>query len=832
MPIHNSENNLADTEKSTRTETVIPERSRASQVVISTKELKNDLEMYEILAVLGHGAAGIVYKAVHKKLGRQVAIKMLKPEYFRNPVILDNFRKEAQIISRIKHGNVASVYDFMEVNGHYYLVMEMVPGSPLSSFCKKESLSEKEILRIMLGLLEGIRYSHNKNILHLDLKPSNILLNDYGEPVIVDFGISRFKAPETGEDEQTPVFGTPYYMAPEQYLRRPDLIDYRTDIYSIGVVFYQLLSGRLPFKGKDFQDIRNKVLLEEPTRLTALNPDISPVLEAIVFKMMRKNAPQRYADAQSVIDDIKRYQSGEPVKAHKYRMVFLVWNWILRNRAVSALSFLVLIVGITFLFYFSYKKRQETPQWKKIYTENFNQDFSEQWRGYRDILKGYLTPIEGGNFEKFFCNRIKVASFKKDLDLTLTSARTFDENIRMQFKWTVNPGPESRFGFFVNAVLSKNELGYIVYFHNDQVSLIRDNISNTPLWSGEYSFESDKIYDLMIEVMDGKVMLHINGEPIFEFQDFITWFSKKEYRVGFFAQSVDIEIDDIKISQLNTALLITPLDIGNRFFQIERFKESVEEYSRVITKYPDHKIAMEAYYLRGLAYSRLGEYIKAIRDFDHLLSRTLSNSLRGKSFYQKGVCLLKQEIWDEAFRNFNAAIKVYDIPSLRSNIVDTIVSTANERLKNPSPDNVADAEKILEYLLSLDVPSRITFVEIPKQIVRYYFADGRYEKAVKTLDFMIHYYSYRKDLLAFALWKKGRAYLELSEMPEQPKKKVEAYQKKAIGCYKQVLLKCPEIKTYVQSSCEDIAKIYRAMGDFLLANEYLKGHIPASELNK
>ena len=237
------ENAFAKTERIDNTE-VGKAKAHLSQQTIRTKDLRVDLEMYEIRRVLGNGSTGIVYNAVHKKLGRQVAIKMLRPEYFKSPVILNNFRKEARLISRIKHENVASVYDFMEINSHYYLIMEMVEGTNLFKRCQEMNLTEEEILHIMLGLLEGIRFTHNKQILHLDLKPSNVIINDFGEPVIIDFGISRFKEPETAKEKNAPVFGTPYYMAPEQYTLSLDMVDYRADIYSLGVVLYQPLSGQ------------------------------------------------------------------------------------------------------------------------------------------------------------------------------------------------------------------------------------------------------------------------------------------------------------------------------------------------------------------------------------------------------------------------------------------------------------------------------------------------------------------------------------------------------------------------------------------------------------
>ena len=269
-----------------------------------------DLPMYEILSELGRGATGMVFEGVHKKLERHVAIKMIRPEYFQNTSILNSFRKEAQLISRVKHENIASLYDFIEVDGRYYIIMEKIGGMSLADMIKDWNISEKEILLIMLGILEGIRHSHNKGILHLDLKPSNIILNEYGDPVIVDFGMSHFSLAET-RIHSGKMTGTPYYMAPEQYAEHFDKISAKTDIYTLGVLFYQLLTRKLPFSGESFQEIRDKVLTCEAEKPSQFDPKLSPYLEAIVLKMMHKKPDSRYPDAQAVIYDIRHYIDGE-----------------------------------------------------------------------------------------------------------------------------------------------------------------------------------------------------------------------------------------------------------------------------------------------------------------------------------------------------------------------------------------------------------------------------------------------------------------------------------------------------------------------------------------
>jgi len=161
--MNNKTTNLLETEIATEANKKNTSRSLHKNH-FQIRDLKKDLSMYDIISVLGKGASGLVYEAEHKQLGRKVAVKVLHPEFFDNDFQLQNFRSEAQIISSLKHENILSVYDFMEVNGHFYLIMELVKGKSLSSIMIERDLSESEIISIIFGLLEGIRYTHNKKV--------------------------------------------------------------------------------------------------------------------------------------------------------------------------------------------------------------------------------------------------------------------------------------------------------------------------------------------------------------------------------------------------------------------------------------------------------------------------------------------------------------------------------------------------------------------------------------------------------------------------------------------------------------------------------------------
>jgi len=798
------------------------------------RDLKKDLSMYDIIAVLGKGASGIVYEAEHKQLGRKVAIKVLHPEFFDNDFQLQNFRSEAQIISSLKHENILSVYDFMEVGGHYYLIMELVEGKSLSSIMIERDLNESEIISIISGLLEGLRYTHNKNILHLDLKPSNIILTENNSPLIIDFGISRFKK-TTPQEQNIPLVGTPYYMSPEQYAQDLNLVDFKSDIYALGVIFYQLLTNTLPFKGSRIDIVRKKVLLGNYISISYLNPSVSKSLEAIVLKMMNRRVDLRYERAQAVIEDIRRYSSGRPVKALKYRFFALVGNWIFRNKAISILSLIMIISLLAFGTYFKYKQFQETPQWiENVFRDNFNTDFSSRWSGFEDVFSSNKKIIDIKKFNSFFGNRINVASFKKDLDLSISPNQVFSEDIKIKFKISINVSAQSRFGVFFNAPMGSEDdaknFGYLIYFEGSTVFLKKKDIHGAPLLMADYKFESDKIYSIEINVVDALISLFINNRKIFEFQDFIAQFSKKDYKIGCFSKKADVEIDDIKVSELRSPFYSLPLDIGNKFFQFGWIKKSIDEYSLVISKFPDHPIAFEAYYLRGLAHLSLGiknqelqEFGNAVKDFEYLIQNDIRKNIKGKAFYQKGVCSLYLGEDRKAFQSFDEAIKIHNISSLYSNIVSSIYSYTNKELRILTNNNIKEAERAFKYLLKIQHKADSFMIEFPKKIINYYFESNQLKKSILILNMLIKKYSHNASIKTFAIYKKGRAYTELARNVEDDISKRDQYYNSAIKCFQKVISNNNnKYLVYKKTSFNELSHIYRLKDDFKKATQIEK----------
>ncbi len=278
----------------------------------------------EVLECLGRGGMGAVYKARQPKLNRLVALKVLAPEKGADPRFAERFSREAQALARLSHPNIVTVHDFGEADGLYYLLMEYVDGVTLRQLLQARKMAPEEALKIVPKICEALQFAHEQGIVHRDIKPENVLLDKQGRVKIADFGIAKLvgaEAPRLSLTEEQSVIGTPHYMAPEQ-VEKPQLVDHRADIYSLGVVFYEMLTGELPL-GK-FQPPSKKV-------------EVDVRLDEVVLHALEKEPERRYQKASQVKTDVETIaatpgspggagKTPPPVRIMRFRDAW-PWNW-------------------------------------------------------------------------------------------------------------------------------------------------------------------------------------------------------------------------------------------------------------------------------------------------------------------------------------------------------------------------------------------------------------------------------------------------------------------------------------------------------------------------
>ena len=301
-----------------------------------TLRMPERLGPYAIERELARGGMGAVFVARHVQLDRPVALKvMLSAE----PTRLRRFQIEARVTARLRHPNIVSIHEVGEEGGTHFLVMDLIEGESLAARVERGPLEPRAAAEICEKLARALAYAHEHGILHRDLKPANVLLDERGEPLLTDFGLARLGEGE-GLTRTGQRLGTPAYMAPEQAKGSKDWIDPRTDVYALGVVLYELLTGGLPYGGDDALNLLVAILHQPPEPISSKRSGVARDLETICLKCLEKESPARYASAAELAEDLRRYLDGEPIQARRASRPERALRW-LRRRPLAATAALV-----------------------------------------------------------------------------------------------------------------------------------------------------------------------------------------------------------------------------------------------------------------------------------------------------------------------------------------------------------------------------------------------------------------------------------------------------------------------------------------------------------
>lgn len=277
---------------------------------------------YELLTEIARGGMGVVFRARQMSLDRVVALKMILAGRFANEEEVARFRTEAGAAARLQHPNIVPVYDCEVQDGHHFFTMEFIDGTSLDRMLKDGPLGCKSAARYVRTLARAVGYAHKQGILHRDLKPSNILIDAQNEPRITDFGLAKRMGPEgSGQTRTGAVLGTPSYMSPEQAQGKTNELGPESDVYSLGAVLYELITGRPPFRAATPLDTVMQVIDHEPVPPRLLNPKIDHDLETICLKCLEKDPSLRYASADELGDDLQRYLDGDSIHARSFNMI-------------------------------------------------------------------------------------------------------------------------------------------------------------------------------------------------------------------------------------------------------------------------------------------------------------------------------------------------------------------------------------------------------------------------------------------------------------------------------------------------------------------------------
>lgn len=305
---------------------------------------------YELLSVAGRGGMGVVYRARHVRLGREVALKMVASPVLAGEAAARRFRAEVESMSGLDHPNLMPVYECGEVDGQAFYTMKCVEGGQLSDRLKGSEWPPAEKIRLLVKVARAVDYAHRHGVLHRDLKPSNIMVDSAGEPYVSDFGLARRLEEDSTLTLSGAALGTPEYMAPEQAGGESARVTIAADIYSLGAILYEMLAGRPPFRGGTPLETMRQVVEDEPASPSTLVRTVDRNLETIALKCLAKEPARRYASAASLANDLDRWLRHEPITARRPGTLERTAKWLRRHPALASLLTLCLAGAGVFLW--------------------------------------------------------------------------------------------------------------------------------------------------------------------------------------------------------------------------------------------------------------------------------------------------------------------------------------------------------------------------------------------------------------------------------------------------------------------------------------------------
>lgn len=579
---------------------------------------------YKIIKEIGRGAMGIVYEAHQITLNRSVALKILPSIFSAKTSAIERFKREAESASKLQHPGIVQIYDVGKEDNTYFFAMELVKGSPLDEILDNERLSFERCAEIIIDVAEALEYAHQNGVIHRDIKPSNIMITTEGKVKITDFGLAKIESSQT-LTQTGDMMGTPMYMSPEQIFSKKFKPDHRTDIYSLGATFYEVLTLEQPFEGEDIHTISQQILNKEPRNLRKLNTRIPKDLETICLKSMEKELPARYQTAQEFADDIKRFLEYKPILAKPVGILGKTMRFIKRNKVISFISFLSLFFIIILSVYFiknqaiEKAKRTEAEQarqqlieerkleskreWQLVFSDNFDRnEIGENWFFSHDSHKnnwriedGFLiVSSEGGN------------SF-------ILVNNDFSGSIKVEFDaYATYTDPNGQINCFINGLDRFNSYMFAFGGWDNTKTAIEKN-GNIIVETTNKIVNKKTWYNIRIERVGNLLRYYINNNLIFEYIDDNPIIGVNNTKIGLDTwDSKEVKFNNFRIYTLGLPERMTVEDFANNLYEDGFYSAAINYFSNLLEKAAGIEKQQELNYKIALCYYNIDKIDTAL----------------------------------------------------------------------------------------------------------------------------------------------------------------------------------------------------------------------------